>query len=311
MTMTKIRLAPSADEFRIQRSFATHKERHLVQRLTSAILLAALLISLVPLSAVLAQQAPTAIPLNAPPGPVTHFPTRFDVVAAPAHFNQVLLIIDFPAGIWTPLHTPGGYVYTTVIDGEISTRMIGMPEQDAALGQETTYQAGSTFFETPGEFMQVGNATATSARVMTTALLPMHAPLTIYRDGLTSNAYPTLADWYYTRDIEVGVAGPKTVDRSSIEVDRPAGAFELVQLVLDFKPGISTPWHMHGGQELAMVTTGVMTLQRSGAVEVFSAGESWVNTVGLVHAAGNDGTDFAQVVATFLLPVGRPLTTVG
>ena len=47
--MTKVRVEPSAHDFRIQRTFATHKERHPVQRLSIPIVLAALLITLVPL----------------------------------------------------------------------------------------------------------------------------------------------------------------------------------------------------------------------------------------------------------------------
>jgi quercetin dioxygenase-like cupin family protein len=60
-----------------------------------------------------------------------------------------------------------------------------------------------------------------------------------------------------------------------------------------------------------MVTTGRMTLQRGGAIELFGTGESWVNAAGVMHTAGNDGTAFAQVVASFLLPAARPLTTLG
>jgi len=255
---------------------------------------------------VAAQEAPAPLPLNIPPGPVTRFPTRFDVVDAPAHFRQVLMIVDFPAGTWTPLHAPGGQVYSTVIDGEISTRT------GAAAGDEaTTFEAGSTFVESPGAYVQVGNASDASARIMATALLPTNAPLTIYRDGLTSNAYPTLTDWYAIQDIGVDVAGPSIFGRSAIEVDRPAGAFELVQLVLDLDPGAATPRHVHGGQEFTVVTAGHITLERGDDVHVFGAGESWLNPAGLVHAAGNDGPDQAEVVATFLLPAGRPLTTVG
>jgi quercetin dioxygenase-like cupin family protein len=67
---------------------------------------------------------------------------------------------------------------------------------------------------------------------------------------------------------------------------------------------------MHGGQEHILVTEGQLTLQRNGELEVFPAGESWSNKSGVVHAAGNDGSSFAQAAATFLLSVGRPLTTV-
>ena len=58
------------------------------------------------------------------------------------------------------------------------------------------------------------------------------------------------------------------------------------------------------------MTIGELTLQHRGEVNAFPAGESWVNKSGLIHAAGNDGGSFPQAVATFLLPAGRPLTTV-
>jgi quercetin dioxygenase-like cupin family protein len=103
---------------------------------------------------------------------------------------------------------------------------------------------------------------------------------------------------------------PTTVYQSSTPVERPAGAFELVHLVLDLDPGVWTPRHIHGGQEQVLMTSGQITLQRNGDVEAFPAGESWVNASGVVHAAGNEGSSFAQVVVAFLLPAGRPLTTV-
>jgi quercetin dioxygenase-like cupin family protein len=273
-----------------------------VQRLIAAIVLTAPL--LVRGSVALAQEVPTPVPLSVPPGPVTRFPSRFDIVDAPAHFRQVLLVIDFPAGAWTPLHTPGGFVYTTVVDGEISTRTNGGDEG-------ASFEAGETFVEEPGEYVQVGNTSGANARMVATALLPTNAPLTIYRDGLTSNAYPALSDWYATQDIAVDVPGPSTFTRSAVEVERPAGAFELVQLVLDLDPGVATPRHIHGGQEFTVVTAGNVTLQRGDDVHVFGPGESWVNPSGLVHAAGNEGVDLAEVAVTFLLPAGRPLTAVG
>jgi quercetin dioxygenase-like cupin family protein len=277
-----------------------------IQRSIIAVALTALATSTVAAAGAVAQQAPTPIPLSIPPGPVTRFPTRFDVVDSPEHFRQVLMIVDFPAGTWTPLHAPGGHVYTTVIDGEISTHIGGTPG-----GESTAFVAGSTFTDAPGEYLQVGNTSGASARVIATALLPMNAPLTIYHDGLTSNAYPTLTDWYAIQDVSIDVPGPSIISRSAVDVERPAGAFELVQLVLDLDPGVATPRHIHGGQEFTMVTSGNVTLQRGDDVHIFGAGESWVNPSGLVHAAGNDGVDKAEVVATFLLPAGRPLTTVG
>jgi hypothetical protein len=69
----------------------THNEGNPVQRLKFVSVFAALLLlGLVPAGALLAQQAPTPAPLVLPPGPVSHFPSRFDVVDAPAQFDQVL-----------------------------------------------------------------------------------------------------------------------------------------------------------------------------------------------------------------------------
>jgi len=173
-----------------------------------------------------ASQPPVTLAVPASRG--HKFEARFTVVNAPAQFDQVLQIVDFPQGSWTPLHTPGGYVYTTVIDGTISTRL-------AADGgaRETTFEAGDTFVQNPGEYLQVGNASARNTRIMATAVLPARAPLTIYQDGFTSNAYPTLSNWNYTHDMNVPLPGPETVYRSVKEVQRPEGPLELVQLVLD------------------------------------------------------------------------------
>ena len=122
------------------------------------------------------------------------------------------MIVDFPAGTWTPIHTSGGYVSTRVIQGAISTRM-----PSSAGDHDATFEAGDTFLSTPGVFLQVGNASASSARIITTAWLRNGAPLTIYQDGYTSNAYPSLTDWNWTHDLVVPALGPTTAYRAAIE----------------------------------------------------------------------------------------------
>jgi hypothetical protein len=256
-----------------------------VQRLNISSLLTALLIGLAPVGGALAQQDPwlpragdALVPdASRPyvPGAIRQLATRFDVIGAPAHFDQVVQIVDFPAGTWTPLHTPGGHIYNTVIDGAISTRLpatgrvsepalanrlcdesadvrwrmlAGMeaaaiyaslePATPASCEQgvhqtETTYRAGDTFVQKPGEFIQVGNASTGNTRILTTAVLPSGAPLTIYQDGFTSSDFPSLANWNYTHDIVFSAPGPETVHRSVTGIDRPEGTSELVQLVLD------------------------------------------------------------------------------
>ena len=72
----------------------------------------------------LAQRAPSAAPA---PEPVTRYLTRFDVVSAPETFDQVMLVLDFAPGAWTPPHTHGGYVYSTVVEGDVAGRAAGQP----------------------------------------------------------------------------------------------------------------------------------------------------------------------------------------
>jgi quercetin dioxygenase-like cupin family protein len=233
---------------------------------------------------------------------VSHYATRFDVVDAPEQFDRVLMIIDFPGGAWTPPHAPGGTLYATVIEGEVSSRLGGV------FGD--TYPTGSTFTANPGQYLELGNATTSNARIVATLLVPKGTPLTVDQAGFSSDAYSGPTDDYRVLDSVARAPRPTTAYHSSISVERPAGAFELVHVVLDFDPGTWTPRHIHGGQELVLMTTGELTLQRQGEVKVFPAGESWVNASGLIHAAGNDGGTLAQAVATFLVPAGRPLTTV-
>ncbi len=104
------------------------------------------------------------------------------------------------------------------MDGAISTRT---PSSEG--DRVATFKAGDTFLSTPGVYLQIGNASASSARIITTAWLRNGAPLTIYQDGYTSNAYPSLTDQNWTHDLDVPALGPTT---AAIEVNglpRPLG----------------------------------------------------------------------------------------
>lgn len=234
----------------------------------------------------LAQQQPT---VAAPPGPTTHFLTRFDVPTAPATFDQIMLVVDFPPGTWTPPHTHGGTVYITVVEGEAAARMPGMP------ATEKKYKAGETFVEVPGEYLEVGNPGSVTARLLSTVILPKGAALTTNQTGIDSQNLPP---------------GPKTIHRTTIEVTRPAIPFEVVQFLLDFTPGTWTPLHTHGGQGLVTVTAGEATLRKGGMDHLYRMGEFWVDAPDVVHAAGNATGSLTQVTVAFLLPKGATLTTV-
>src|SRR6476619_6128944 len=96
------------------------------------VLFAILLTACVPI------QPPTA---NAATGPVA---------ASAGEFELVQLIVDFPAGTRTPSHTHGGELLMTVLNDEQTVR--------DAQKAEKTYKAGESFTETPGEYLEIGNA---------------------------------------------------------------------------------------------------------------------------------------------------------
>ena len=97
-------------------------------------------------------------------------------------FALVQLIVDFPAGTWTPAHTHGGMLLVTVTGGELTVR----DEQ----GAEQTYKTGESFTETPGAFLEIGNAGESLTSVATVALLPTGEKLTTVKEGISTDKIP-------------------------------------------------------------------------------------------------------------------------
>jgi quercetin dioxygenase-like cupin family protein len=218
--------------------------------------------------------------------PVTKHLSRFDVPNPPAQFDQVLLVVDFPPGTWTPPHTHGGPLFVTVAEGEISARMAGMP------ATEKKYRPGESFVETPGEFMEVGNAGTAKARVITTVVLPKGAALTTNQQGVGSQNIPP---------------GPTTVYRATLDVQSRPSPLEVAHFVVEFPAGSWSPWHTHGGTGFVLATEGEITSERGGTQERLRTGQSWVDSA--VHRVGNTTGAPAAVFASFLLPRGAALTT--
>jgi quercetin dioxygenase-like cupin family protein len=105
-------------------------------------------------------------------------------------------------------------------------------------------------------------------------------------------------------------SGPVAAYRAALDVAQPPEQFDLVQLTLDFAPGAFTPLHTHGGQGYITVVAGEITVREKGIEKRYKAGESWAETAGDFHEAGNASTTVARVLASFLLPKGASLTTV-
>jgi quercetin dioxygenase-like cupin family protein len=225
--------------------------------------------------------APAATPAivgEAAPAPLAELAGEFELVQ---------LVVDFPPGTWTPAHTHGGMLLVTVLKGEQTVR--------DAQGVEKVYKAGESFTETPGEYLEIGNAGQDLVTVSAVALLPKGATLSTTKEGVsTDNAPP----------------GPTTVYKTSLVVTESLGEFDLVQLIVDFPSGTWTPAHTHGGELLVTVLSGEQTVRDAQGVEkVYKAGESFTETPGEYLEIGNAGENLTTVSAVALLPKGIALST--
>ncbi len=129
-----------------------------------------------------------------------------------------------------------------------------------------------------------------------TALLPKGAALTTVSGNQGGQELPP---------------GPQAVYRATMEVSNAPAAFETINLVLDFAPGVWTPLHTHGGQGIVTVLDGELVHRPEGGEErLLRPGDSFLETPGHAHIAGNDSLANTRVLFTALLPKGAQLTTV-
>lgn len=103
--------------------------------------------------------------------------------------------------------------------------------------------------------------------------------------------------------------GPTTVLKSTFPVADAPQQFQLIQQVVDFPPGAWTPPHSHGGMVFVTVAEGTVTQFSEGKDTPYNKGETWTETPGHMHQAGNPTSAPARDLATFLLPPGAQQTT--
>lgn len=83
---------------------------------------------------------------------------------------------------------------------------------------------------------------------------------------------------------------------------------EVIQVRVDFAPGVAFGKHSHPGEEIAYVLEGTLEYQFEGRPPVtFKAGEAVFIPAGTVHVAKNVGTGNAAELATYVVEKGKPL----
>ena len=83
---------------------------------------------------------------------------------------------------------------------------------------------------------------------------------------------------------------------------------EVIQVRVDFAPGVAFPYHSHPGVEVAYVLEGTLEYQFEGKPPVtLKAGEALFIPAGVNHTARNAGTGKASELATYIVEKGQPL----
>lgn len=85
---------------------------------------------------------------------------------------------------------------------------------------------------------------------------------------------------------------------------------EVVQVRVDFPPGVGVPKHTHPGEEIVYVLEGTLEYDLEGQPPVtLKAGEVMFIPAGTVHTAKNVGSGNGSEVSAYIVEKGKPLTT--
>jgi quercetin dioxygenase-like cupin family protein len=83
---------------------------------------------------------------------------------------------------------------------------------------------------------------------------------------------------------------------------------EVIQVLVEFAPGVSFPRHAHPGEEIVYVVEGALEYQLDGKPPVtLKAGEVLFIPHGGVHAVRSVGNGKAAELATYIVEKGKPL----
>ena len=94
--------------------------------------------------------------------------------------------------------------------------------------------------------------------------------------------------------------------------DLSAAGREVIQVLVEFGPGVSAVRHSHPGEELVYVTEGALEYQLDGRPPLtVKAGEVLFIPHGTPHAVKNVGSVNAAEIATYIVEKGKPLLVLG
>jgi quercetin dioxygenase-like cupin family protein len=111
--------------------------------------------------------------------------------------------------------------------------------------------------------------------------------------------------------LSIGQAQAPGIRRTDLQRhDLSVPGREVVQVRVDFAPGVVAPRHSHPGEEIVYAIEGLMEYQVEGKPPVtLKAGEVLFIPAGAIHEVKNVGSGNAAELATYIVEKGKPLVT--
>lgn len=129
----------------------------------------------------------------------------------------------------------------------------------------------------------------------------------------TRQIVPTVALMIFGSAIATNVARAQQPGIKRTELQRhdlSVPGREVVQVRVDFDPGVVFPRHKHPGEEIVNVLEGSLEYQVEGKPTVtLNAGDVLFIPAGAIHAVKNVGRDNGSEIATYIVEKGKPLLT--
>src|SRR5215831_9136353 len=102
-------------------------------------------------------------------------------------------------------------------------------------------------------------------------------------------------------------AGTKRTDLQRHDLSAPGR--EVIQVRVDFDPGVLAPLHTHPGEEIIYVLEGTLEYEIGGKPVRVKPGDVLFVPAGTPHLARNVGSTNGAELATYVVEKGKPLIT--
>ena len=109
--------------------------------------------------------------------------------------------------------------------------------------------------------------------------------------------------------LHVALAQQAGITRTDLQRhDLSVAGREVVQVPVDFAPGVVAPAHKHPGEEIVYGIEGLLEYRLEGKPPVtLKAGEVLFIPAGVAHSVKNVGSGNAAELATYIVEKGKPL----